>query len=275
MACLDAFALRGRKKAEDHLPHLLQGIQTTVEPHSQTDPTFQTTQVYTRMTARQVRAQLAERPEYADVALPSVRTFNTKLNQLDYRLKRVEKSRPLKKIPETDAIFAQVHQFHQVVQERAGVLRVSWDAKAPVKIGLFSRGGRSRVKTAAWDHDFAPETILTPFNIFLPEYDESRAVGQRDLPDRRQVDQASDVRFGAKDPALTGLGTMVCGHPRLSWLTLGCLFLSASLIQVEELRHRYPNGFHALRGINVTVREGEFEVATINQLAWSTATCAL
>ena len=137
------------------------------------DPTFQTTQLYTRLTAQEVRTQLAERPTYAGQDLPSVRTFNTKLNHLDYRLKRVEKSRPLKKIPETDAIFAQVHQYHQVVTERAGVLRVSWDAKAPVKIGLFSRGGRSRVPTAGWDHDFTPETMLTPFNLFLPEYDEN------------------------------------------------------------------------------------------------------
>jgi hypothetical protein len=173
LACLDAFALRGRKKAEDRLPHLLEDIQATVDPHSQTDPTFQTTQLYTRMTAQEVRSQLAARPEYADAALPSVRTFNTKLNRLDYRLKRVEKSRPLKKIPETEAIFAQVHQFHQVVKEHAGILRVSWDAKAPVKIGLFSRGGRSRIPTAAWDHDFTPETVLTPFNIFLPEDDEN------------------------------------------------------------------------------------------------------
>ena len=173
LACLDAFALRGRKKAEDCLPHLLEDIQATVDPHSQVDPTFQTTQLYTRLTAQEVRTQLAERPAYAGQDLPSVRTFNTKLNHLDYRLKRVEKSQPLKKIPETDAIFAQVHQYHQVVTARAGLLRVSWDAKAPVKIGLFSRGGRSRVPTAAWDHDFTPETILTPFNLFLPEYDEN------------------------------------------------------------------------------------------------------
>ena len=26
---------------------------------------------------------------------------------------------------------------------------------------------------AAYDHDFAPDVILTPFNIFLPEYDEN------------------------------------------------------------------------------------------------------
>jgi len=170
---LDAFHLRGRKKAEEHQPQLLEDIQQVADPHSQTDPTFKTTRLYTRLTAKQVRAELEHLPAYRAVALPSVRTFNTKLNALDFRLRAVQKSEPLKKIPETDAIFAQVHQFHRIVKEQAGVLRVSWDAKAPVKIGLFSRGGRSRVETAAWDHDFAPQTILTPFNIFLPEYDEN------------------------------------------------------------------------------------------------------
>jgi hypothetical protein len=170
---LDAFNLRGRKKAEEHQPHLLADIKQVVEPHSQTDPTFKTTRLYTRLTAKQVRAELKQLPAYRAVALASVRTFNTKLNELGFRLRSVKKSQPFKRIPETEAIFAQVHLFHRAVKEQAGVLRVSWDAKAPVKIGLFSRGGRSRVETAAWDHDFTPSTILTPFNLFLPEYDEN------------------------------------------------------------------------------------------------------
>jgi len=171
--CLDAFGLRGRKKAEEHLPHLIEDIQAVVDPESQTDPTFRTKQLYTRLTAEAVREQLIEQKGYRDEELPTLRTFNTKLNQLDYRLRRVAKSEPLKKIPETEAIFAQVHVFHRVVKETPNMVRLSWDAKAPVKIGLFSRGGRSRLPVAAYDHDFAPDAILTPFNIFLPEYDEN------------------------------------------------------------------------------------------------------
>ena len=171
--CLDAFGLRGRKQAEEHLPLLLKDIQAVVGPQSQTDPTFKTTQLYTRLTAHAVREQLIGQKGYCDEELPTLRTFNTKLNQLNYRLRRVAKSEPLKKIPETDAIFAQVHLFHRVVKETPNMVRLSWDAKAPVKIGLFSRGGLSRLPVAAYDHDFAPDAILTPFNIFLPEYDEN------------------------------------------------------------------------------------------------------
>lgn len=46
------------------------------------------------------------------------------------------------------------------------------DAKATVKIGCFSRGGKSRVLTKALDHDFKPDSTLTPFGIFLPKYDD-------------------------------------------------------------------------------------------------------
>jgi Rhodopirellula transposase DDE domain len=52
------------------------------------------------------------------------------------------------------------------------VLRVSLDAKATVKLGPFSRRGRSRVPVAAADHDFPPEGMVTPVGLLLPALDE-------------------------------------------------------------------------------------------------------
>jgi len=46
------------------------------------------------------------------------------------------------------------------------------DAKATVKVGPFSRGGKSRADLRAADHDFAPSATVTPVGIFLPEYDD-------------------------------------------------------------------------------------------------------
>jgi transposase len=46
------------------------------------------------------------------------------------------------------------------------------DAKATVKIGPFSRGGKSRVEVAAADHDFQAAATVTPVGIFLPATDE-------------------------------------------------------------------------------------------------------
>jgi hypothetical protein len=46
------------------------------------------------------------------------------------------------------------------------------DAKASVKVGPFARGGKSRVPTAAADHDFAALAKVTPVGILLPAADE-------------------------------------------------------------------------------------------------------
>jgi len=51
-------------------------------------------------------------------------------------------------------------------------LRVSLDAKATVKLGPFSRRGKSRVRVAAADHDFQPAGTVTPVGLLLPESDE-------------------------------------------------------------------------------------------------------
>ena len=77
-----------------------------------------------------------------------------------------------KKIKETDAIFEQLAQVHEQARQDKTVLRLSIDAKATVIVGPFSRQGQSRVIIRAADHDFKPDETLTPFGIFLPDYDE-------------------------------------------------------------------------------------------------------
>src|SRR3954469_14178484 len=86
LTCVDAFACRGRKPAEFHLPHLLQDIKDLVQDHVQTDPTFQTTRLYCRLTAAEVRRQLISRKGYRHEDLPTVKTVTEKLNALGYRL---------------------------------------------------------------------------------------------------------------------------------------------------------------------------------------------
>lgn len=165
---LDNFCARGRKKAEEDLPELLTDLEAIVAPTSQADPTFKTSHLYTPLTAEAVRQRLLDEKGYTAETLPTRRTLNTKLNQLDFRLQKVAKTEPLKKIPETDAIFEQVHQVNREADATAGVLRLSLDAKARIKVGLFSRGGKSRQGLTAFDHDFEPETTLGLFGFFLP-----------------------------------------------------------------------------------------------------------
>ncbi len=98
-AVVDAFALRGRKRAEGHLPALLEDIAAIVDGQSQADPSFRTTRLYTRLTAAEVRRQLIARKGYRDDELPTVQTIGAKLNALGYRPRTVAKSKPQKRSP--------------------------------------------------------------------------------------------------------------------------------------------------------------------------------
>ncbi len=97
IVCVDAFALRARKRAEEHLPHLLTDIRALVDSQSQVDPQFRTRRLSTRLSAGEVRRQLIAQKGYTDAELPCERTIATKLNTLGYTLTKVAKSQPQKK----------------------------------------------------------------------------------------------------------------------------------------------------------------------------------
>jgi hypothetical protein len=64
--CEHALSPRGRKRTEGHLPNLLNDIKTIVDRQSQTDPRLQTTRLYTRLSAAEVRRQLIQQTEITD-----------------------------------------------------------------------------------------------------------------------------------------------------------------------------------------------------------------
>jgi len=170
--CYDNFSARGRKPAEHHLPNLLDDIKAIAEVESQTDPTFKTTRLYIRLSASEVRKQLIEQKGYSDEVLPCEDTIGTKLNELGYQPKKVKKSQPLKKIPETNAIFEQLKQINAETETDETMLRMSVDAKGTVLLALLSRGGFNRLTVKALDHDFRPDEKVTPVGVFLPQYNE-------------------------------------------------------------------------------------------------------
>lgn len=96
---VDNYRARGRKKAEWHLPSLLSDIKAVVDCNSQTDPSFKTKRLYTRLSARQVREELIRQHSYLESELPSSETIRQKLNQLGYYPQRVAKTQPQKKFP--------------------------------------------------------------------------------------------------------------------------------------------------------------------------------
>ena len=95
--CVDAFCLRGRKRAEEHLPNLLTDIKAIVDAQCQTDPTFHTQRLYTRLTAARVWEQLILRKGYTEEQLPTAETIRCKIHHLGYHLRKVQKCRPKKR----------------------------------------------------------------------------------------------------------------------------------------------------------------------------------
>jgi hypothetical protein len=165
--CLDNFSSRGNKKSEEKKPQLEKDICSLAEPESQVDPKFQSPFKYTRMTAKAMRQALIEKKGWKEEDLPCENTIGNILNRLGYRLRRVQKRKPVKRIRETDAIFENVHEENQKSDEREDSLRISIDTKAKVELGDFSRGGQLRGKEApeAYDHDMQEKDKLVPFGI--------------------------------------------------------------------------------------------------------------
>ena len=162
---------RGRKKSTKHFPCLLEDIKEFADPESQTDPTFQTEKLYTRLTAKNVRKYLLEEKNYKGTRkcrVPCIRTIRNILNEMGYLLKKVQKSKPIKKIPETDKIFEELHKRNREADQDKKTLRLSMDAKAKINIGPFSRRGKNRRVVKAADHDFQPKSALNLWGISLP-----------------------------------------------------------------------------------------------------------
>jgi Rhodopirellula transposase DDE domain len=169
LVCTDAVHLRGRKPAGVRLPRLEHDLRAMAEASSQTDPTFRTTQLYRRLTGDEARRRLIEELGYSPQDAPSARSLRRKLSAMGFAPQRVAKSKPLRKVPETDAIFETVHRINQEADADPGTVRLSIDTKTTVPIGNLSRGGKSRQGHKALDHDLEPAAKLTPFGVHRPD----------------------------------------------------------------------------------------------------------
>lgn len=165
--CLGNTSARGNRKTEVKQPLLEQDIGSLAEPQSQQDPKFQSPFKYTRMTAKAMRQALIDQKGWKTEELPCEKTIGNILNRLGYRLRRVQKAKPVKKVRETDAIFENVDRENQASDEREDSLRISIDTKAKLNVGDVSRGGRSRGVEAikAEDHDMEIKEKLVPYGI--------------------------------------------------------------------------------------------------------------
>ena len=97
-------AFCGRKRWEAQHPQAAQALRDLAEAHAHQAPTFRTSLTYTRLTA-QSALQALHAQGYTAAQLPSPSTMAEVLNRMGYRLRKVVKAKPQKKIKETDAIF--------------------------------------------------------------------------------------------------------------------------------------------------------------------------
>ena len=89
----------GRPTYSQQLPQLQDDIRSLVDPHTCTHPTFKNTFRYTRMTAKAVITALVREKGYKQEVLPAESTMRALLNKMNYRLRRVQKTKPQKKFP--------------------------------------------------------------------------------------------------------------------------------------------------------------------------------
>jgi len=97
-------AFSGRKRWEDQHPHAAAALRALAEAQAQQDPTFRTPLAYTRLTAKAAVAALRAQG-FSRKEIPAPSTMATILNRLGFRLRKVLKAKPQKKIAQTDAIF--------------------------------------------------------------------------------------------------------------------------------------------------------------------------
>src|SRR5512135_713295 len=171
MRCRGNFAAKGRKRSEQQDPPLAADIRVIVEPHSYADPALKSPRRYTNLSAAEVLQALAAKG-YPQERLPSERTMRDILNRMNYRLKRIQKGKPLRKTGATDAIFANVKQVQGQSRDDPETLEISMDTKAKVPLGEYVRGEKTRTDghgevEKGWDHDPPAKKKLVPVGILM------------------------------------------------------------------------------------------------------------
>jgi hypothetical protein len=144
LRCVENFAAKGAVAREVKDPQLAADIRAVVEPHTQADPELKSARRYTNLSAKEVLEALKRQKGYNDDRLPKERTLRDILNRMGYRIKRIQKAKPLKKPKDTDTIFANVHAARRESGNDSESLEISIDTKAKVNEGDSSRGGKKQ-----------------------------------------------------------------------------------------------------------------------------------
>lgn len=100
ITCFSDFKVRGKIRAEEKSKRLEFDITDLAEPNSHTNPKFWTLFKYTRITARAMRKILIKEKGWREEDLPCKKSDSNILKRLSHCLWRVQKAKPIKKIPD-------------------------------------------------------------------------------------------------------------------------------------------------------------------------------
>lgn len=153
----------GRKLLIEKYPNLKEDIEKIIEDYLCIDPRFKSEKQYVRLSIKEIKNQLIETGKYKEKSF-SNSYLNNLLNEMGYGLKKVRKNKPLKKIEETDLIFANVKEKKEQAKKEKQTVEISVDTKDKILIGPYSRGGKNRIQIEAVDHELTNDCLI-PFGI--------------------------------------------------------------------------------------------------------------
>jgi len=96
--------VRGRKRWEEQHPQAAAALGHLAAAQAQQDPTFRPPLASTRLTAKAAGAARRDQG-YKEKQVPAPSTMATVLNRLGFRLRKVRKAKPQKKMAQPDASF--------------------------------------------------------------------------------------------------------------------------------------------------------------------------
>ena len=154
---------RGIKRLTYKYPELEKDIEKIIENSLSVDPRFKKEEQYVNLSIKTIKKKLIETGKYQETSF-SESSLNNIVNQMGYNLKKVKKTKPLKKIEQTDDIFENVHNKKQEAIKDEHTALISIDTKDKVLLGPFSRGGKNRIQIEAVDHELTNDCLI-PFGI--------------------------------------------------------------------------------------------------------------
>lgn len=154
---------RGRKKLTEKYPNLENDIEKIISTYLSVKPELKDETLYVKLSINVIKQQLIKTGKYNENSF-SNSSLNNLVNEMGYNLKKVQKTKPLKKIEETDAIFENVHQKKEAAMSDEKTVLISLDTKDKVLLGPFSRNGKNRIQINAVDHELT-NNCLIPFGI--------------------------------------------------------------------------------------------------------------